>query len=460
VTTGEAHWVDISEHLQRNPEIIVRGPYSIEAPLNQHFSAAEFPSFLDHFRRRAGVATRVDVTPNLLIRAWQPGDARPTRALLSPIAPDYPAFDNWLSKKFADPSASKKVVAVGDVIAAFSMWQSKDERNIKLQTFTVGQSYRGTAIGQHLLYHELRTWASDPRIERVHVTVASSKSELIGYFREFGFRVEGFSANRYPRPAAELIMAKHFVRNVIRTPSDLERIAQELYERFWGLSEASVSRFGVTSADLAVPAVFPALVMTLNNRVVTVRSRIIVEDENGRELIHHDDESLMREFYPLRIHLSGKRYLIVPIYPEWAEAMLSTSGPQTPLKLRIDNVYYCFPKSSNLAKGDLVLFYETKKGGGRGASIGSALVQEVAIDIPSSLFQRFSQLGIYTLNDIEGHANASGRAMAIKFSLFEPFPHPISLSDIIKHLGHKTNVQGLTPIPREAFEAIRSGGIS
>ena len=77
--------------------------------------------------------------------------------LLSTIALDYPGFDHWLNKKFGDPTASKKVVLVGNVIAAFSMWQAKDNRNVKLQTFIVGP-YRGTAIGQHLLYHEIRTW--------------------------------------------------------------------------------------------------------------------------------------------------------------------------------------------------------------------------------------------------------------------------------------------------------------
>jgi ribosomal protein S18 acetylase RimI-like enzyme len=456
---AEARWVDISGHLRQHPEIIAQGPYTIEAPASQPFSVAAFPQFSEHFIRNAADVTRVDVTPNLLIRPWHPEDARPTRALLSAIAPDYPNFDNWLTKKFSDANASKKVVAVGDVIAAFSMWQAKDQRNIKLQTFIVGQSYRGTAIGQHLLYHELRTWADDSMIERVHVTVASSKADLIEYFRAFGFRVEGFSANRYPRPAAELVMAKHFLREVVRTPSDLDRLAQFLYERIWGLS-ADDNRFEVAAADFAVPAVFPGAVMTVNRRLLTSSSRILVKDKNGVELLRHGDESLMREFYPLRLHLASKKYVLIPIYPNWADAMLSTRDPHTPLKLRVDNVYYCYPKLPDLSSGDLVLFYETKRGGGKGAAIGAAIVQEVAIDQPSRLYERFAKLGIYQLHDVTSHANGCGKAMAIKFSLFEPFSHSVTLTEIINHLGHKTNVQGLTPIPREVFEAIRTSGLS
>jgi ribosomal protein S18 acetylase RimI-like enzyme len=312
------------------------GPYSIEA--SENLSPATFPAFVNHFRRDLASTTRVDVTPNLLIRAWLPTDARPTRAMLSSVASDYPGFDSWLTKKFSDPEASKKVVVVDNVIAAFSMWQAKDHRNIKLQTFIVGQSFRGTAIGQHLLYHEIRTWTTDPQIERVHVTVAASKSELIRYFRQFGFRVEGFSPNRYPRVAAELIMAKHFLRTVVTNKSELESVAKVLYERIWGLSEEAGTRFDVSDKDLAVPASFPILKMSVNCSHTTSPRRIVLADAQDQEVIRYDDESLMREFFPLRIHLPRKRYVIVPIYPKWARTMLSTSGPHTPLKLRIDNV--------------------------------------------------------------------------------------------------------------------------
>ena len=84
---------------------------------------------------------------------------------------------------------------------------------------------------------------------------------------------------------------------------------------------------------------------------MTVDHRLRLLDPSGAELVRHDDESLMTEFYPLRIHLLQKHYILIPIFARWAQAMLSTSGPHTPLKLRTDNVYYCFPKISKLGKG-------------------------------------------------------------------------------------------------------------
>jgi ribosomal protein S18 acetylase RimI-like enzyme len=227
--SGEGRWVDISEHLRLHPERIAEGPFVIDVPAGQEFSVASFPAFAQRFARARISSTRVNVTPNFLIRAWRHEDSKPTRALLASIAADYPRFDDWLARQWQKESVSKKVVEIDHAIAAYSMWAAKDERNVKLQTFIVGQLFRGTAVGQHLLYHELRTWAADPKIERVFVTVASSKAELIDYFEQFGFRVEGISANRYLRTsqAAELVLAKHFMRDVVLEPRDLRRVVGE-----------------------------------------------------------------------------------------------------------------------------------------------------------------------------------------------------------------------------------------
>jgi ribosomal protein S18 acetylase RimI-like enzyme len=456
----EARWVEISAHLIDHPDAIANGPYSIEAPSTQPFSVVGFAAFVDRFRRSRTPVTRVDKTPNLLIRPWEAGDLVPTQALLQPIALDYPGFDKWLKGKLNNPDASKKVVELGSAIAAFSMWQSKDARNVKLQTFMVGPLFRGTAIGQHLLYHELRTWERMRDLVRVHVTVSSSKADLIDYFTAFGFRVEGFAPNRYERAggAAELVMAKHFVRKTIRTPVELRSAVDDMTTRLWGLRAGAAARFEVTGTNLGVPAQLPSLSLDVNASSRTVSSRVTLAAPSGEVVVRYDDASLMQEFYPLRIHLERKRYVLVPIFKHWVDAMLSTSGPETRLKLRIDNAYYCYPKVSDLARGDLVIFYEAKAGGGRGAAIGSAVVLATAIETPSDLHARFGQIGVYTLADIAGHAK-TGKAMAIHFGLFEPFSKAVTLARIRAILGNGTNVQGLTPIGRDPFEKIRSEGI-
>jgi hypothetical protein len=146
-------------------------------------------------------------------------------------------------------------------------------------------------------------------------------------------------------------------------------------------------------------------------------------------------------------------------FKHWVNAMLSTSGPGTPLKLRVDNAYYCYPKLPDLARGDLVVFYEPKKEGGRGVVMGAAVVLEVAIASSKVLHPRFASLGVYKLADVAAHENASGDAMAIRFGLFEPFEKPVTLARIRAILTNATNVQGLTPIGRDRFEIIRSEGL-
>ena len=88
------------------------------------------------------------------------------------------------------------------------------------------------------------------------------------------------------------------------------------------------------------------------------------------------------------------------------------------------------------------------------------MVQEVQIAKPEVLYEQFARLGIYHLDDVKRHAKHSGRAMAIKFALFEPFPTLVRLARIRQLLGNQSNLQGLTPISRDQFEAIRNQGLA
>lgn len=437
------------------------------APDTQPFSSATFDALVRTFQRPRGDETRVDVTPNLLIRPWKYSDAIPTRVLLSSVAQDYPGFYEWLGQKWQDKDVSKKVVEVDNAVAAYSMWARKDKRNIKLQTFFVGNLLRNTAIGQHFLYHEIRTWEKIPEIERVLVTIASTKTELINYFIRFGFRVEGIAANRYKRPsgASELVLVKHFIRRVVQKQSELRLIANFLAERIWGIdpTRQTAARFGISSSNFSFPVSFPAVSLTLDDHNTTVPKRVRLIDDEGSEILYYDDVSLMREFYPLRLHLINKRFVIIPIYPRWVGEMFFTmsdaSASHTRLKLRVDNVYYCYPRIRTLAAGDLVIFYETKRGSGRGAAIGGAIVRKVVIDAPEKLHEAFSERGVYSVEDIRKHA-AKGKAMAIHFEMFEPFKRPVPLKRMQKILTKQLIPQAITQIVRNKFEQIRREGLS
>jgi len=431
---GDARWVDISEHLRQHPESIGIGPYNINA--TRPFSADHFQDIYAQIAQNRIQATLVETTPNAFIRGWASGDAKATRVLLSPIAKEYPSFYEWLARKWRSGSVSKKVFEFNGTIAAYSMWQKKDDRCVKLQTFIVAPPFRRTAVGQHLLFHEIRTWSDDSGIDRVHVTISSGNTDLtnlVRFFRRFGFLVEGVASRRYNRDTSgtELVLVKHLLRDKVSTPNEWQALAEKIGREIWGINTGQMcqTRFGIAERSSLVPVSFPKISLDCDLSDRTSQSRISLRDSNGIEIREMGDEALMREFYPLRLHLLRKRYVLIPIYPKWCEAMLSNtirifrSKPR--LNLRLDNVYYCYPKVTNLSSGDFVIFYETGRGQGRRAAIGSAVVKNVDIDSPDALYDKYSDLGVYSLDEIRRHVRQA-KSMAIHFDLFEPFKKRLS----------------------------------
>jgi len=461
---ADARWVNISDHLKNHPEQVPNGPYRIRIPKKQMFTVEGVADFVRKFRRDLKPVTSVETPPNLSIRPWQAQDAIPTRALLAPLSNDYPDFYKWLETQWEDARVSKKVVQVGDSIAAYSMWKKKDSRNIKLQTFVVGPLFRGSAVGQHLLYHEIRNWSQHMEIERVYVTVSSHKADLLDYFYRFGFRVEGIAANRYTRNPkdAELVLTKHFVRDIITSTEQLEELNQKLCCHIWGIdsSQPVSGIYGVQSDDFSVLLTVPRTTVGLNVSERSVTSRITLNDEGGTLLRRYDDYLLMREFYPLRFYLRYKNYIVVPIRVDFSNELFAREPEtthSTQLKLRVDRVYYCTPRHTDLISGDWVLFYETKWGWGAGEAFGTAIVRECKIDTPEALWQQYGTRGVFRLEDIREHSR-NGMSMAIHFDFFEPFARCVSLGRIRNLLNRNAVFQSLTSLSRDEFRAIISEG--
>jgi hypothetical protein len=129
------------------------------------------------------------------------------------------------------------------------------------------------------------------------------------------------------------------------------------------------------------------------------------------------------------------------------------------LLLRADNAYYCYPTAFEAVRpGTPILFFVS----GDNGLVGEARITEVSIDIPEELYARFGGLGIYGIEQIAGHVRKTGthagRALAMQFASYVPFPRTVSFDRMCTTLGRRLIPQGITPITSEEFEALRRTG--
>jgi predicted transcriptional regulator len=178
---------------------------------------------------------------------------------------------------------------------------------------------------------------------------------------------------------------------------------------------------------------------------------------------------LETHFYPLRVVLPTRRALIIPIKPEWAGPMISYEGRQEELfgardqalLIRSDNVYYCYPRCEvEVDSRCSIIIYVSSP---TSACIGEAKIIQSARDTPEVLHALFGGIGVYDVDHVRAHVRRGGyddgRALALRFAYYVPFPKPVRLPDLRKLLGQpRMNPQGLHPISADAFEHVRAKG--
>jgi N-acetylglutamate synthase-like GNAT family acetyltransferase len=387
-------------------------------------------------------------------------DESDIRRVLSPLAADYPGFDPWLTGALNKEGTRVRVGEYEGHVAAVALSQKKDDRVVKLSAFYVEESAQHAGLGGHLLWSELRTWARH-EVEKVYVTVSSRHAELVAFFTAFGFLVEGMSPRRYQEETAELVLGKHFIR---------ERISDGELGEFAEKTAAVV--FGVPPDADAGPAGWGLM-------PDVERPRLEWEGENDRlRLLARDGEEesrswrlldLERIFHPVRFAVAGRRALMVPIEPQWADALLEHAGQQRSLGqdaaserllLRADNAYYCYPKSLDIARpGTPILFYVSAP---VSAVVGEARIYESAVDVPEELFAAYGGLGIYRLPQIRSHVMPrgprQGKALAMRFGMYVPFEAVVSAAELERIADRRRVPQGLLAISFEEFEEIRRTG--
>jgi predicted transcriptional regulator len=131
------------------------------------------------------------------------------------------------------------------------------------------------------------------------------------------------------------------------------------------------------------------------------------------------------------------------------------------LLIRSDNVYYCYPRcEAEVDSRCSIIFYVSSP---MSACIGEAKIIQSARDTPEVLHALFGGIGVYDVDHVRDHVRRGGyddgRALALRFAYYVPFPKPVRLPDLRRLLGqNRMNPQGLHPISANAFEQLRAKG--
>ncbi|MBD2501367.1 GNAT family N-acetyltransferase [Anabaena azotica] len=168
-------------------------------------------------------------------------------------------------------------------------------------------------------------------------------------------------------------------------------------------------------------------------------------------------------FFPLKIIDTEIPNFIIPIKAEFAKdlfdydlAKQTLFGSKIELAFNREAVYYRSVKNSRGLKAPCrVLWYVSPSKHGKYCGVSAiracSFVDEIIIDEPKNLYQRFQRLGIYKFEDILAINLDDGNIMAIRFSNTELFNYPIELRQIREVINSKESFQSAYKINSELF---------
>src|SRR3989338_1886015 len=363
----------------------------------------------------------------LQFRDFKEGDETQLVSLVMELKKFYPSIERWLTKeitKLKNKEDECIVVEVDGEIAgcAISGIESNGVYTAKLKTFYIKEKYRRLSFGPYLLNRVLDYW-TEKGYKRIFVTFAEEDvDELLNYFREYGFLLDGVFPFNYRQDKAEYYMSKMNVYLSIDKNNFQSFVADYLF-RLRGYNVSSIkSRQFVVQKHVYTKEAYKTLVY-LNFEENIDKNTLI------KKLIDNYDLETM--FFPLNIQKDEHAGFISPIQKLYADRILY-AGTQTQLlsdkiSIRKEKVFYKFPNIPNIKGGQTFLFYESEP---TSAIIGEGKVKEFVIDKPEKIFERFNAKGVLSLEEIKGYADKKGSVLAISIGKFVRYKNKVSLDKI------------------------------
>jgi hypothetical protein len=138
-----------------------------------------------------------------------------------------------------------------------------------------------------------------------------------------------------------------------------------------------------------------------------------------------------RTLWPAKLVDSQLPSFLVPIQPAWSAELFGVPTMilrrPTELGLSREHVYYRSARPTPLAAPARLLWYLSGRSPEGPAVIACSLLEQLVVDTPEALHQRFHHLGVWRLRHIKDAASGTGRAQALRFADTELLPHPIRL---------------------------------
>lgn len=180
---------------------------------------------------------------------------------------------------------------------------------------------------------------------------------------------------------------------------------------------------------------------------------------------------LEAQFWPLKLTDAPLPNYLVPIKPRWAEELFDNRlAEQTlfPRELHLgvarEHVYYRSPRGPRLETPARLIWYVSGQPNRDGVSAVRAVsrLEEVVVDKPARLYERFKHLGIYTLDDVRGAAQED-LAMALRFADTEELEAPVPWERLREHAEahcHTLVVRSARLIPPGMFADVYREGMN
>jgi hypothetical protein len=353
-----------------------------------------------------------------------------------------------------------RVLEVDKSIKCVMFWVKSKPDEAQITAMGFGQNSSELGADCKFIQEAILEW-SEIHVSKVIIRVPEAVSNpLLPPLKASGFMFEGISSRTGNKQRPTLHLCKHFLYKTVPNSKIMEFLRDFLTSLGYEIRSED-DGFGYRlRTEYRLPFIFSPW-----HRITKNGPDIIIHPP-ARILETHELETL---FYPLQVHVSGERPLLVPMERKRAQVSIELPdlesrqntlfAPEAMRKRAIfhNNLAFSLPSGpQTIRRGLPVLFYVNKLG-----AVGSGRVEDWYLDEPKNLFNDIDDMSFFDPADVVEHAattgSKAGKVLVIRFQWYRPFKKVISF-DEIRRVDENFNPQRTRALSSSLFQTITEVG--